>query len=109
MPTTTQPPSGPQTPPAVSKRPRARLTIDQLLPLARVGSNHSWLRWWAHWNHPQNPVQMAISLMDENGKTTDCHALEVKGFEKLVTNLGLIVYVCDRVDESGKPFVSRLG
>lgn len=84
------------------------MTIVDLQALARVGSNNSWLRWWAHWNWPQNPAQMAISMMDETGKTGECRDLEAKGFEKVVNDRDFIVYVCDRVDEQGQPFISRL-
>ena len=87
---------------------RARLTIDTLQGYARVAANHSWVRWWAHWNHPQAPSQMAISLMDETGRSVECRDLEEKGFEKVVTDRGFIVYVCDRVDEHGQPYVSRM-
>ncbi len=87
---------------------RAKFTLEQLQAFARVGGNSSWVRWWAHWNCPQNPAQMALSLMDENGETMDCYDLETKGFEKFVNERGMIFYICDRVDESGQPWVSRM-
>lgn len=88
--------------------PRPKLTIDALQALVRVGSNHSWMRWWAHWNYPQNPVQMALSLMNENCESIACRDLEYRGFEKVVTTSGIVVYVCDRVTETGEPYISKL-
>lgn len=93
---------------ATEQNVRAKRTISQVQSLACIGSNHSWVRWWAHWNHPVNPCQMAISLMDETGKTVECRDLENQGFEKVTTQRGFIIYICDRVDEEGRPFVSRL-
>ncbi len=87
---------------------RAQLTIDQLQALARVASNNNWTRWWAHWNHPASPTQMAISMMDETGKTLECEELCRRGFERFVNDRGFIIYVCDRVDENRRPFISRL-
>lgn len=94
--------------PPLNLPPRTRLTIFQLQALARVASNNCWVRWWAHWNHPANPAQMAISLMGEEGRTMECRDLEQRGFEKSVNSRGFVIYVGDRVEEDGTPYISRL-
>lgn len=87
---------------------RASLTIEDLLSLVRTGSNNHYLRWWAHWNYPQSPTEMAISIMGDSGATLVSTELEAIGFDRTISDTGFIVYVCDRVDDDGHPFLSRL-
>lgn len=86
---------------------RAKLTIDKLQSHARMLSNSCFTRYWAHYNWPQNPVQMAIAIKDDDGNTASCHDLERANYEKQTTN-GNIIYICDRINSDGTPYVSKL-
>lgn len=83
------------------------MTIEKLQGLVRVISNSLYVRWWAHWNHPQEkPWEMAISAIDASGKQVELPDLLKDGFHEKTMGLRRrhIYYIIERTNENGTPF-----
>ncbi len=87
---------------------RCAMTIDTLQSFVLRLSNGCHVRWWAHWNYPQSPTQMAIAVLNDDLRPVTCDALEREHFERRTLRNGYVVYVCDRIDGSSNPFTSLL-
>lgn len=83
------------------------MTIEALQNLALLLANQNYCRWWSHWNYPcQTPWQMALSIMDINGKAVEIPDLLNQGFSVNHCH-GQTIYYIDRHDEEGNPFKSQ--
>lgn len=94
-----------------------RLQLNIVLSL----SNQLWVRYWSHWNYPNNPTKMAIQCLEsrEDSKT-GTHVwkpVRVKDLEREQYDCELFsdgnpdcqwIYVFDRTNEDGTPYVSKL-
>lgn len=83
------------------------MTIDELQSHVRRLSNSCHVRWWAHWNYPQqSPWLMAIHLMDYRHEI-HCAEMLKAGFCGESSN-GYTYLVAERTNEDGTPFRSQL-
>lgn len=42
------------------------MILEELQRIVLRLSNQTWVRYWIHWNYPQNPMKMAINLRVRN-------------------------------------------
>jgi len=75
-------------------------------------SNSCWTRHYLYWNHPSNPVQMAIQCLeyvDGGFEPIRIEELERRGFSLYADgNPSQWIYTIDRTNEDGTPYVSKL-
>ena len=86
------------------------MTLENLQRIVLGLANSSHCRYWVHWNYPQNPIQMAIQIVDYTGPDTlkpfVVKDLESAGFVRW--NEETIFYIIDRTTEDGKPYHSKI-
>jgi hypothetical protein len=92
---------------------------NELQNIARRMSNQCWCRHWLYFNHPQNPVKMAVQCIEcseDPDKGLILYGpfpvpdLERCGF-KIETELATpdqFIYTIDRTNEDGTPYISQL-
>jgi hypothetical protein len=83
------------------------MTIGELQRIVLRLSNNGWCRYWCHFNHPQNPVTMAVQCIDVGAKRFI--ACEMTDLERLgFKHVGNWIYEIQRTNDDGSPYVSNL-
>lgn len=84
------------------------MTLEELLRIVRRLSNSAWVRYWVHYNWPDNPSIMAIQLLDV---VKDGHWAPVPCDDLLklkFTPDAKLIYTIPRTDEKGEPYHSLI-
>lgn len=92
------------------------MTADELQAIVIRLSNSCWVRYWLHWNYPQNPVQMALHAVEFKGDGTynmQCVPMikELKKYvimNKFPLRSPDILYIIPRTNEDGTIYESKL-
>lgn len=83
------------------------MTLEELQRIVLMLSNSAYVRWWAHWNYPQQtPWIMALRVSDEAPDALESDLL-ARGFRKVVLD-NMHYWLIDRIDEQGRAFRSEL-
>ncbi len=81
------------------------MSIEEMLQIVRILSNSCWVRWWVHWNYPQEtPWKIAFCPIDDTGRPIGIDETRLSDYEK-ISRHGLIYYVFIRKNEDGSPFL----
>lgn len=80
------------------------MTAGELQRIAVRLSNQSWCRHWLNFYNNHDNVKMAIQVKDWDGKCEPIPDLTKLGFEELPD----FIYVINRTNEDGSPFISQL-
>lgn len=85
------------------------MTLEELLRIVRRLSNSAWVRYWVHYNWPDNPSIMAIQLLDVSGSKSHWAPVPCDDLLKLkFTVTPNLIYTIQRLDEKGEPYHSLL-
>lgn len=72
-------------------------------------SNGCWVRYWVHWNYPNNPCQMAFSAKEYDGANSALYEEDFikEGFKKKYID-NQLYWIINRTNEDGSNFTSNL-
>ena len=80
------------------------MTANDLQRIAVRLSNQSWCRHWLNYGDRHTDVQMAIQCRDSYGNPTEIKCLLELNFVEQPDH----IYVINRTEEDGSPFVSKI-